>query len=156
MPFTAEAAFLIKHAKYTPNVRLLLELGELLAELALPHILLKATHVLAAPSHPKLLAKRGINPARLLAQALARRCGAPLIEPFTRDVGRGPQASLTRAVRARTGARQLGCKGTIGPRVIIVDDVLTTGATLGALAKLARCNGAESVVGVALCDASGR
>ncbi len=156
MPFTAEAAFLIKHAKYTPNVRLLRELGELLAELADPQIKLRPTQILAAPSHPKLLARRGINPARLLAQALARRCGVPLLEPFTREVGRGPQASLTRAVRARTGARQLGCKGAIGPRVLIVDDVLTTGATLGALANLARRNGAESVAGIALCDASGR
>lgn len=149
--YDGDAAFLVKAAKYQPHAPLLTQLGTVLADQSecLKEHDIEA--VLAAPSHPKLLARRGLNPARLLAQPLARAWGVPLWEPFRRTSGRAPQAQLSWRERQRSAARSVWCTRNLPARVLIVDDVVTSGSTLLTLANLARTCGATEVFAAVLC-----
>ena len=110
--------------------------------------------VVPVPLHPRRLRQRGFNPAAELARPAARRCGARLDAaalwrlrdtPSQTGLGRGARR---RNVRGAFGARP----GWRAPaRVWLVDDVVTTGATLAAAALALRRAGARQVV--ALCAA---
>jgi ComF family protein len=99
--------------------------------------------------------KRGYNQAAELARALSLRTGLPVHELLARDdggprqMGRGRGARLAQAPRFR--ARRLA-----PPRAVLVDDVITTGATLAACANALRVAGAREVVAVAYARTPGR
>lgn len=105
--------------------------------------------IVSVPMTDKALKKRGYNQAELLADALSLRSGipyAPAALVKTRDTA--AQKHLTAAERAqnlagsfRVHERAL-CRGR---HVVIVDDVLTTGATADAVAKALRGAGAARV-----------
>jgi predicted amidophosphoribosyltransferase len=107
------------------------------------------------PLHPSRARKRGYNQARLLADAIAARTGLPVTDCLERAGPRGTQVGRDRAQRLagiagtitvrRSDARHFdhACDGRSAPcenRVavpavaILVDDVITTGATLAACA----------------------
>jgi ComF family protein len=100
---------------------------------------------------------RGYDQAALLADALARAAGAG--RRRTRAALRRvretpPQVGKTRAERARNVAGAFEAAGEVGGRdVVLVDDVVTTGATADAAAGALRRAGARSVVVVALARA---
>jgi ComF family protein len=104
------------------------------------------TSVVAVPAHPSRARARGYDQAALLAAALARRAGAPLARPLRR---RGPavrQLGASRAERLRTGRVAVAARGPAPRRVVLVDDVHTTGATLDACARALLAAGCEEVV----------
>jgi ComF family protein len=99
--------------------------------------------VTAVPLHPARRRERGYNQAWRLAEGLADRLGVPALEDVLERVRHTPaQARLDPAARRRNlaGAFRVRDAGRYRDRrVLIVDDVLTTGATLDAcLATLAR------------------
>jgi ComF family protein len=119
------------------------------------------------PLHPRKLRKRGFNQALELARAarrlLARRQPAlaprlPVLERRllrrtrdTRELGRmGPAARLVEVAGAFAVA---GGARVRGRRVLLLDDVFTTGATLNECARVLRAAGAEEVRVVALARA---
>jgi predicted amidophosphoribosyltransferase len=128
--------------------RSLLPVAELMADriqwLAPAHML--SGTVVSVPSAPARLRRRGFDPAGELAGALAERLGAPVERCLARR-GTGRQVGRRRAER-------IGHPPTIralgpAPRsVLLVDDVLTTGATLTACARALRGAGAARVVAV--------
>lgn len=105
--------------------------------------------VVPVPLHRARLRERGYNQAALLARPLARRLNVPLA-PFALERARetAPQASLAADERARNVATAFRCRrpsDVAHKRVLLVDDVRTTGATLDACAAAADAAGALSV-----------
>jgi ComF family protein len=115
---------------------------------------LDAELVVPVPLHPARLRQRGFNPAALLARALARARGVPLAPRALERVRDTPsQTGLHRRARARNvaGAFRVRPGARIPARVWLVDDVVTTGATLREAARALRRAGARRVI--ALCAA---
>jgi predicted amidophosphoribosyltransferase len=88
---------------------------------------------------------RGFDPAELLARAIARELSLPTSRLLVRRPG-PPQTGLPASER-RAGPRFVS-RGRAPDRVLVVDDVATTGATLGAAAIALRDAGARYVAAV--------
>ncbi len=91
-------------------------------------------------------ARRGYDQAGALASALSERIGVPLHPALRRVRDAGPQARRGGAERRAAMRGAFAANGPIPPRVTLVDDVLTTGATAGACAEVLTRGGAEEVV----------
>lgn len=91
--------------------------------------------------------ERGFNQALEIARPLARWTGIPLaIGAATRVRDTPPQASLPWSERAKNIRGAFGCSDAFaGKRVLVVDDVMTTGASLEEFAKTLKRAGALSV-----------
>lgn len=104
--------------------------------------------VTSVPSAPGRYRRRGYNPSALIARQLA----AQLALPYRELLGRLHHAEQIGARRQERFAQVEGAfyaRGTAAGRVLVVDDVLTTGATLGACARALRTAGAREVWGAA-------
>ncbi len=101
--------------------------------------------------------ERGYDQAALLADALARAAGASsrrLRAALRRVREAPPQVGRTREERARNVAEAFEVGAAVaGREVVLVDDVVTTGATADAAATALRRAGARSIVVVALARA---
>ena len=107
----------------------------------------QADLILPMPLHPRRLAERGFNQAVELARPLARVRGLPLGLAVVRKLRDIPaQAGLDREARLRNPRGVFECDMSLhGQRVIVGDDVMTTGATLGELARTLKRQGASWV-----------
>jgi ComF family protein len=98
--------------------------------------------------------ERGYDQAALLADAVARTAGLPRARAVLRRVRETPpQVGKTRAERARNVARAFEATRPLRGDLVLVDDVVTTGATADAASEALRRAGARSVVVVALARA---
>jgi predicted amidophosphoribosyltransferase len=95
--------------------------------------------LVAVPSPPARRRRRGFCHATLLAQALAARTELPLLRLLERVDSRR-QVGRARRQRLRSPPR-FGALGPGSGEVVLVDDVVTTGATLGACAQALRDKG---------------
>jgi ComF family protein len=104
------------------------------------------------PVHAERLRQRGYNQAALLAAALAKRNRLPVADPLVRRRATTQQHRLDRAARLRNlrDAFVLRADARPPPVVILVDDILTTSATLEACAAVLRAAGASRVLGFAV------
>jgi ComF family protein len=94
--------------------------------------------------------RRGYNQAALIARALARRNGVAVAEPLSRTRETQAQHRLDRAARARNLRGAFTARESAPENVILVDDILTTGATLDACAEVLLAAGARTVYGFAI------
>lgn len=105
--------------------------------------------IVPVPLHPARVTERGFNQAELLAVPCATLWGVPL---RTRALARvrptRPQTELDAAARRANVAGAFEVtrpEDVTGRRLLLVDDVLTTGATVGAAARALKAAGAETV-----------
>jgi len=104
------------------------------------------------PVHRARERQRGYNQAALLATALGRAVGLPVAAVLDRQRETTRQHRLNRAARLRnlSGAFLVPAGRQAPPTVIVVDDILTTSATLEACALALREAGAAVVFGFAI------
>lgn len=112
-----------------------------------PRGILDGVIVPVAPA-PVRLAGRGFDPAQEIASALSGATGLEVAECLRRR-DHGHQRGRSRAGRIAAAPR-FTAKATVPRRALLVDDVTTTGATLGACARALRRAGGETVFAVAL------
>lgn len=100
-----------------------------------------------APTSAERQRARGADQAELLARATARRAGVPALDLLERRRG-PPQTGRTRAERL-AGPEFVARRDLPPLRLAVIDDVVTTGATLRAAAEALRRAGAGEVGGIA-------
>ena len=129
--------------------------GRLTAQCVRDHLSGRYDLITWVPVSPKTLRRRGYDQAQLLAQETARALAAqavPLLEK-TRDTP--PQSSLTQGRQRRANVAGVYTAPhpaqVAGQRVLLLDDILTTGATLNEAARTLRQAGARQVVAAAFC-----
>ena len=97
----------------------------------------RADILIPVPIHPTRLLKRRFNQAADLARQIAKRAGKPISHDLIRKKPTPPQSgSPTRRARNVQGAFEVRDSRTIAGRsVLLIDDVMTTGATVNGCAK---------------------
>jgi ComF family protein len=100
------------------------------------------------PLHPRRLRERGYNQSVEIARPVSRALRLPLLlSRIDRRSAQVPQAGRTAAERLRNVAAAFAVgRDVAGRRIAIVDDVITTGATVNALASALLAAGAASCV----------
>jgi len=149
-PYQGSLRVLVHELKYRGRRRVAKRLAELLcADPGAQQILTGRATLVPVPLHPRRLAQRGFNQSELLAAAVARRTGLS-VHPraLVRRTDTPPQTGLSALLRRRNVAgafavRERACLH--GRTAVLVDDVLTTGATARACAGALRQAGAAAV-----------
>ena len=97
------------------------------------------------PRSRKRRRESGTDQAEELAKALAKRVGCSLFRGIHRETDGQTQKTLGRADRAKNAEHLFSCRERPKPCVLFVDDLVTTGETVSACARLLRKAGAAEV-----------
>jgi ComF family protein len=146
---------LIQAYKYDGIKRLAPYLGERLSATVQDEFAgLELDGIVPVPLHPSRRRSRGFDQTLLLARQLSRRSGIPVWRCVRRTRATLPQVGLSRAARRENVrgafAPAWSRKGLEGARLLILDDILTTGATLEEVAGVLRRAGAVWLGGLAV------
>lgn len=122
-------------------------LGRLLAERVGEPIDADKVVVTYVPMHWRRRWRRGFNQAELMAQALAKTRGWPVVPLLKRPTWTPPQPSVVPSQREANVKRSFALRPVdlSGWQVVLVDDIKTSGATVGTCCKLMREAGARSI-----------
>lgn len=149
----------IKSFKYSPyNLNILKRLSPLfikcLKQSSLPlNYLTKNKFILVPiPLSKQKLAKRGFNQADLIAQELATAFNWPLKKSLKKIKNTPSQTNLSREQRKLNVQNVFKAQGKIVPNIILIDDILTTGATLEQAAKTLYQAGAKEIWAIVLAQ----
>ena len=141
---------LLQQLKYRSRLALADWAGEALAKAVVASLALRLPQarpdrVVALPLSASRQRERGFNQAREIAVRVARALGLPLAAPLARIAGTTPQAALAWKERANNVRGAFAVDGDVrGARIALIDDVMTTGATLAeATRTLVRAGAAD-------------
>lgn len=110
--------------------------------------------VTCVPMYKKQISRRGYNQSRLLAKRIAKQLGVPYMDLLKKQKENEPQHTL------KSRQRQDNVKGVYkainidkikGNNILVIDDIITTGYTLGECCKVLRKAGAAKTCCAALC-----
>lgn len=141
---------LVHRLKYGDRLELAASMGAWMAR-AGEEVLGEADVLVPVPLHRRRLAARRFNQSALLAQAVSRGCGVPVaLDALARSKATASQVGLSRTQRQlnlqgafAVPAERVGC--VAGRAVVLVDDVLTSGATANAASRALLRGGARRV-----------
>ena len=135
---------LIQSLKYAHQLAVGAWLGKLLAERLREH---PADLIMPLPLHPDRLRERGFNQAVEIARPIAHALGKALsLDCLHRVRATPPQAELKLKDRERNVRGAFECRQEIeGRKILLIDDVMTSGATLNEAARILMLHGAERV-----------
>jgi predicted amidophosphoribosyltransferase len=122
--------------------------GQLAAAVSISGLADGLDGVVPVPSSIVARWRRGFNPAKELADELAKAVGLPLLDGAIRKRGLGGPAvkGLTARERWVGAGRSIASRRMVtGAKLLLVDDVLTTGATAAACANALRAAGAVEI-----------
>jgi predicted amidophosphoribosyltransferase len=152
--YEGPARDLVRALKFRGALALAREMAAI-AVASAPDGLLRGSLV-PVPLDPVRLRRRGFNQAAVLARAIAERTGLAPADCLRRR-GRGPpQVGRGRGARLAGPAGSIEARGPVPPVTLLVDDVVTTGATLAACAMALRKAGAREVSAIAFARTPGR
>jgi ComF family protein len=155
-PYCPPLSTAIVRFKYQGRAELSRPLSTLLVPAVTALALPEDVAMVPVPMHPRRLAQRGYNQAALLARELSRAVGCqyrPRLLRRTRQAER--QVGKTRVERLDNmcGAFELSSRERAPARAVLIDDVITTGATVRACAQALEAGGVEMTAIVALAHA---
>ncbi len=104
------------------------------------------------PRRKRAIIKFGIDHAELLARELSRRLGCEF-RPLLKSKSKRAQKTTHGQERIKNAEFDIADINLKGKRIILVDDIVTTGASLGSCAALLRSVGAKEIVGASLAVA---
>ena len=143
---------LVRALKYEGWHTLADPLAARMAKLVLPEAAARARVCVPVPVSRRRLRERGYNQAELLARAFARRTGRTVVQALD-SVERAASQTTLQPVGRRANvagafrAHEVRCRALQGRDVILIDDVLTTGATAS---ECARVLGAAGIAHITL------
>ncbi len=107
--------------------------------------------IVPIPLSARRQAERGFNQSLIIAQELSSYFKIPIIDGLKKSE-RPPQSELAAEKRSKNIANAFSWQGEnlAGQKIILVDDVVTTGATLAEAAKVLKKAGAKKVIGLAV------
>ena len=147
--FTGPARASLHALKYDGERRLVLPLASLMAE-RWRRVGIGGDVFVPVPVHAERRRQRGFDQAELLATEVARRLGVACSSALERAAQTHAQHRLGRGARAGNVGRAFGVPKAMAPHVtgrwvVLIDDVVTTGATLTACAAALHAAGALAV-----------
>lgn len=153
--FEGGLAVAVRRLKYGDQRRLAAPLGALLLETARGMCSRPWDVVVPVPTPLRRYLQRGFNPAWLLAEQVGLGLGLPVFGALRRSAAGRAQAGLGLEERRRNprGLFEVApraCPRLEGRRVLLLDDVCTTGATLVTCAEAIHASGATAVEGLVL------
>jgi ComF family protein len=153
--YSGPARDLVGALKFRAAMRVADAIAAQIAANAPPGLLAGVTLV-PVPLHPRRLRSRGYNQAAAVAEALGRRAGLELADCLVRTGPAATQVGRHREQRRAGPAGAIEVRGAVPARVLLVDDVVTTGATLAACRDTLRAAGASEIAAVVFARTLGR
>jgi ComF family protein len=134
---------LIQAVKFSEQLVLVEQLAAALAQ----RIEQRPDALIAMPLHPLRLRERGFNQSQLLARSLSKRLDIPLLtDACERTRNTSPQSSLRWQERGKNMRKAFTCTADLsGQNIAIVDDVMTTGASIEELSRTLRQARAQEI-----------
>ncbi|WP_212773458.1 ComF family protein [Polycladomyces abyssicola] len=151
--YTPHTREVIRLYKYLGRERFARPMGEMMVSVAACRVR-KPDVISYVPLHPSRLVERGFNQSEQLARFIGKKWGVPVVSLLVRSSPTRPQSQRSRAERLQSmeGVFELHPSIPVGKlvavNILLVDDVYTTGATLGACARVlvqAGCNSVRSL-----------
>lgn len=140
----------LRRAKYRPDRAVAVALADRLA-VALAPVARRADALVPVPTPALRRASRGFGLPELLAAALAERSGVPVVHALAVRYGTAQASRATAEERRRNLAGRIRSVRPVRGRVLVVDDVLTTGATVEACARELLGDATDEVWAAVVC-----
>lgn len=152
--FTGPARAALHALKYDGELRLVSPLAALMAE-RWRRVAAGGELITYVPVHEQRRRQRGFDQAELLARAVGKKLGLPVATVLRREARTAAQHQLGRRARASNVGHAFGVvparrDQVRGQWVVVIDDVVTTGATMSGCARVLYEAGAAAVSGLAL------
>ncbi len=138
---------ILSHSKYICSESFLKFIGKCGKESLDKHNLLHQLDIITfAPRRPGEVRLYGFDQSEEMAKAISKQTGIPCIALLKRKGFSVAQKKLKSNLRSKNVVGKFECTENVkGKRVLLIDDVVTTGSTVGECAKMLKENGAKAV-----------